>query len=293
MSELAGMTVADAPSMLMYGGPEISMDGERLFRAHLPTIDRAIERVCRRAGLQGADADDFASEAKLALIENDYEMVRAYRGDCAPSTYFTVIVQNLLSDIRERTLGRFRPSVEARRTGEAAVLLERLVVRDRRSIDEALSIARREHPSLTREAAEDILARLPARTARPRAVALTDADAEQHPAPARADERIAAEEAQRLSTQASRVVRETLDRLDAEDRLILCLRFVSGMSIADIARMTRLPQRPLYRRVESLLDRLRRALRAAGLDARSLAELIGGAHAEMDFGLRTPDEVHS
>ena len=62
-------------------------------------------------------------------------------------------------------------------------------------------------------------------------------------------------------------------------------RFGSGMSIADVSRMLRLPQRPLYRRIESLLGRLRAALLAAGLDAGALSELIGAAVSEMDFGL--------
>lgn len=284
MSELAGMTATRTPSMLMCGNPELGMEGERLFRAHLGTIERAIALVCRRAGIAGADAEDFASEAKLALIRDDYEAVRAYRGDCAPATYFTVLVQNTLSDLRERAIGRFRPSAEAKRTGEAAVVLERLVVRDGRSLDEALPIARDVDPMLTRDAAERILARLPSRSRRPRPVELAPELIEERPAAARADDRVHAGEAQRLSAEASRIVRETLSRFAVEDRLILRMRFASGLSIADISRMMRLPQRPLYRRVEALLDRLRRALQEAGLDARALTDLIGDAHGEMDFG---------
>jgi RNA polymerase sigma factor (sigma-70 family) len=293
MTELIGMTVVSAASMLTCGGPELSMDGEQLFRAHLATVEQAIARVCRRAGLQGADADDFASEARLALIEHDYAMVRSFRGDCAPSTYFTVIVQNVLSDLRERTLGRFRPSVEAKRVGEVAVVLERLVVRDGRPVEEALPIARNCDPSLTRDAAERILARLPERSRRPRAVDLVEGGVGEQAAAARADDRVAAEEAQRLSAKTNRVVREVLAGLVTEDRLLLRLRFDSGLSIADISRMLRLPQRPLYRRIESLLDRLRRALQAEGLDVRSLTNLIGDAHAEMDFGLNMTGEVCS
>jgi DNA-directed RNA polymerase specialized sigma24 family protein len=66
--------------------------------------------------------------------------------------------------------------------------------------------------------------------------------------------------------------------------MIVRLRFVSGMSVADISRMMRLPQRPLYRRIESALEQLRRALTKAGVDARTAAELIGSSSAEMDFG---------
>jgi hypothetical protein len=57
------------------------------------------------------------------------------------------------------------------------------------------------------------------------------------------------------------------------------------MSIADIARMMRLPQRPLYRRIESLLGRLRAELTAAGIDAMSLWDALQKSDAELDFGL--------
>jgi hypothetical protein len=49
------------------------------------------------------------------------------------------------------------------------------------------------------------------------------------------------------------------------------------MTIADISGLLRLPQRPLYRRLESLLKRFRAAFAAAGVEARDVAELIGDA----------------
>src|SRR4051812_22503602 len=133
MSESIGMTVAGEPSILLCGRPHEGMDVSDLFRTQLATIDRAIERVCRRSGLQGADAEDFASEARLALMEDDFRVLRRYRGECALSTFVTVIVQNLLTDIRDRNFGRFRASAAASRGGDAVVLLERMVMRDGRT----------------------------------------------------------------------------------------------------------------------------------------------------------------
>jgi RNA polymerase sigma factor (sigma-70 family) len=253
-----------------------------LFEAHLALIDRVIATVCRHARLTGADAEDFASSVKIALIENDYAILRKYSGRSTFAAYLGVVVQNLLLDQRTHALGRWRPSREAERLGEAGVLLETLLLRDRRSLDEALPIVQRLDTALTRERAAAMAERFSLRTARPRAVELE----EDVPiaAPQATDDRVVDADRRRLSADASRAMREAMAALASEDAMILRFRFGSGMSIADISRMLRLPQRPLYRRLESLIERLRAALDAAGLDSRDLTALIGEAH-EMDFGL--------
>lgn len=274
------------PHILTCGNPH-NMDVPELFRANLAVVDRAIERVCRRSGLHGADADDFASDAKLALIENDYAILRQYRGESSLATFLTVIIQNLYYDRRVQMHGRWRPSAEAKRLGDAAVVLERLVLRDGRSLEEALPIA-----GIAREEATAMLAKLPQRPARARVVELED-DADVWPSAERADERVLTAEARRLSSQTSRVVRDTLARLPLEDRALVRFRFGSGMTIAAISRILRLPQRPLYRRIEAVLDRLRSALTDAGLDASAVADAVDVAAEEMDFGLSESKEAQS
>src|SRR5438477_2121633 len=121
---------------------------EELFRANLALVERVIGGVCRRAGLHGADAEDFASTVKLALIENDYAILRGYEGRAPLGAFLTVVVQRLLSREWMRLRGRWHPSAEAERSGAAAVLLEKLTMRDGRSLDEAIDIVRSAHPSL-------------------------------------------------------------------------------------------------------------------------------------------------
>jgi RNA polymerase sigma factor (sigma-70 family) len=270
------VTVASEGSTILKGSVlHFSMDAATLFRDNLALIDRAVARVCRRANLQGADADDFASEAKLALMENDYEILRPYRGECGLETFLTVVIQNLLSDARDRTLGRFRPSAEAKRLGSQAVALERLVMRDGRLLEEVLPIV-----NLSRKEAEALLDRLPARAVRARTVDLDIVDPESHPSADRADERILTAEAERVAAETNRVIREAMAGMALEDRTILRMHYAQNMSVADISRILRLPQRPLYRRLETMIAQLRRALTKAGLDAGAVADLPF----ELDFG---------
>jgi len=85
------------------------MDCQELLRSNLALVERLVRFVCQRAQVVGADVDDFASTVKLALIENDYSVLRAWEGRSSLATYLTVIIQRMLADERFRTLGRCVP----------------------------------------------------------------------------------------------------------------------------------------------------------------------------------------
>lgn len=264
----------------MAGPPKVN--AAELFESSLALIERVTATVCRRGRLVGADAEDFASSVKIALMEDDYAILRKYGGRSSFEGYLAVVVQNLLTDQRTHALGRWRPSREAERFGEAGMLLETLLDRDRRPLAEALPIVQRVDPTLTAEQAAAMAARFPRHATRPRAVELDESLPVA--APDAADVRVMDADRRRRSDATSCAIRDAVAKLPAEDAMILRFRFGSGMSIADISRMLRLPQRPLYRRLESLIARLHAALDAAGLDSRDVTDLIGEAH-DMDFGL--------
>lgn len=273
--------------------PSSAMDPSEVFRASLTLVDQVVDGVCRRRRIYGADAEDFASHVKVELMENDYAVFRKYAGRASLGTYLTVVAERLLSVQRIHERGRWHPSVEATRMGPAGQLLETLVRRDRRSVEEALPLVRSVDPTLTRAAAEAMLARIPERIPRPVASSVVvDELADRVAAAESADAPLLAAEARRLSERAACVVRETLAALDVEDRMLLRMRFASGMAVADISRMTRLPQRPLYRRLEDLLGRLRRALLRAGISVRDAGAIIAAASAgDLDLGLMESAEI--
>ncbi len=261
------------------------MSPEALFRDNLPLIERVIAGVCRRSGLRDADAEDFASIVKVALIENDYSILRGYEGRAPLGAFLAVVVQRLLSREWMRLRGRWHPSAEAERNGDAAVLIEKLTVRDGRSLDEAIETACNVDPSLDRARAREMAARLPARAPRPRLVPLPDEEVT-FVAPEAADARANEADARRVSERAAQVVRETLAALPLQDRMLMRFCFGAQLSIADAARMLGVPQRPLYRRIEALLRQLRGALEAVGIGSAAVEEVISaGASESLDFGL--------
>jgi RNA polymerase sigma factor for flagellar operon FliA len=261
------------------------MDPRHLIEDNLGLIDRVVRRVCRRGGVAAGDVDDFASVVKLALVENDYAILRCYEGRSSLSTYLTIVIQRMLGDQRERMYGRWQPSREAEGLGQRAVLIEDLIGRQRRSVDEAMPIIRSVDASITRSEVVEIADRLPRRAPRPREVPLPEEEVVPLPASDRADTAALDHELRTLSQRAGTLLRNTMAAWPAPDRMLLRLRFESSLTIADIARLMKVPQRPLYRRLEALLDGLRAILLNGGIDPATADDLLGASHRiEMNFG---------
>jgi len=260
------------------------MTGRLFFEKNLDVIERAIAQVCRHVRLHGPEAEDFASIARVALLEDDCAILRKYEGRSSLASYLSIVVKRLFIG-QKRAESRWHPSAEAVRRGDAAVTLERLLHHEGRPLDEALAITKAHHPDADARELELIAEVLPHRLPRPRLVPVIEGDDERFEGGTAADDRVMASDLDKRSAQASHAVRSAMEAMSAEDRIVLRLRFEKGMAIADIARALGTAQRPLYRRIEALLAKLKAALEHAGIDGVDAAEIIGGAVDRLDFGL--------
>lgn len=248
---------------------------EALFLSQLGWIQRVVAVICRRHGLGREEAEDFASWATLRLIEDDYAVLRKFRGESALTTYLAVVIAMLFRDYRVQRWGRWRPSAAARRHGTLAVRLETLVYRDRLRLEQAGDVLRTAGDTeLSDRELAALLKELPARRPmRPMQVG-TEPLAEAAAAE-RADDLVAAGDA-----EAERAVIDgALARLPVEEQMMLRMRFWEGLSVAEIARGLGVPQKPLYRRIERALGNVRRLLEASGVSRgrarETLAEWTG------------------
>jgi RNA polymerase sigma factor (sigma-70 family) len=254
------------------------MDSQELLRANLPLVERLVRFVCRRAGVAGADVDDLDAAVKLALVENDYAILHGWQQRASLASYLTVIIRRMVSD-QLRAVDRWRPSAEAKRIGTHGVAVEALLHRDARSIREAAEIAR-----LPVGEVERIARRLPERRARIRLVELDESD--DVASSASADDYTLRE----LSDRTNDVLRAAIEALPLRDRMLVRLHFVRKMTLAEVGRVLQVEQRPLYRRLEQILNMLRSALADAGIDGGSAADLIGSTAIALDFGLNGKNE---
>jgi RNA polymerase sigma factor (sigma-70 family) len=255
-----------------------------LLTENLALIGRAVAFACRRYRFDPADAEEFASIVNLRLIENDYAILRTYASRSKFSTWISVVVQRMALDYRISLWGKWRPSAEAKRLGALALDLERLLHRDGRSLDEALVALVPKYPEVTRASLQAIERRLPERAPRHRQVALDEAELVAQPP--EADDEIEDDDRQRVAGRLSEVMSDAMDGLPQQDRLILQLRFMGGMTVAQIARMLQLDQKLLYRRIEHHIRDMRALLDREGLERGDIVDLIGREGTILDFDLR-------
>jgi RNA polymerase sigma factor for flagellar operon FliA len=247
--------------------------GEALYLEHRATIERVIAFICRRHRLSLDECEDFSSEVRVRLVENDYEVLRRHQGRSSLATYLTVVVHRLLLDHRVRAWGKWRPSSEARRAGPIGVLLDQLLSRDGLTVSEAIGVIESKHgPDIDRDDLTRLAARLPVRVRR-----TFESDNGLIDMPARGpspDAGLLQRDAQALADRLARALSIHTSHLSLADQLLLRMRFEDGRTVAQIAALLHLDAKPLYRRLERLIGALRKKLEAEGLTSRDLDALL-------------------
>lgn len=246
---------------------EIARDPAGVLTRFLPQIGKIVASVGRRQGLHQHEEEELNGEVRLKLLENDCARLRAYSGRSKFETYLLVCVQHLARDLRDKKLGAWEPSAEARRIGPQAVALETLWVRDGLTLDECERTLAPRFPTLSRPEIEEIAIRLPVR-ARRRLEG--DEGLERRPAATPSPD-LQLEEREGFAAR-RRVVSalfEEVAELSIEDRQLVRLRTESGFKVSEIARLCAaslgVEAKALYPRFEKIFATLKRRLGERGL----------------------------
>lgn len=215
-----------------------------------------IASAARTSGLPPEDAQDFSQQAHLRLVERDYAPVTAFSGRSSLRTYLTVVVRRLLLDWRNARFGKWRPSSEAKRLGPTAVALDRLISRDGHRVEEAVAMLKG-RPACTESAPlRQLASRLPHRV-RVRDVAPETFDGL---LPVAFHDPIESQERSVERRRGAVRLRQALAQLSPDDRRLLELRYRRGLTIRAIAAGLGQPDKPLYRRIERIVEMLRQAV---------------------------------
>lgn len=246
-----------------------------LYLEHAELVDDVLTYVARRKRLTDDEADEFAAHVKAALVEDDYGLLRKYTGKHGASlkTYLITAIQRKLIDWRRSKWGKWRPSAAAKRDGIEAELLERYMHRDGFTFEETCELMRRNHGvDMTRAELADLVARLPHRTSRRMEGEET---LEPLPAPRPGPEAETLDhERDRKFQRTLEILRQVMEALEPEDRLIVRMRFLDDFKVVEIARALHLEQKPLYRRIDRLLGTLREGMEEQGVSREDLEDLL-------------------
>ena len=249
-----------------------------LYSEHADAIEAVLAYTRRAHRLSADDGDEFCSWARLRLLENDGAILRKFQGLSSIKTFLVTVIQRLFLDWRIKEWGKWRPTTDARRLGPVAIELERLVLRDGIDFEQAAETLVSKGTALSREECDRIWSELPRRPGRQRT---GDQSLEILPAPTRHDP-IEVDEHLTSAARAGAALAAAIPTLAPQEQLIIRLRFQDGFTVARIAQLIGAEQKPLYRRIEQILGRLRASLTAAGVTAEEMRELFGNPAVEMD-----------
>jgi RNA polymerase sigma factor (sigma-70 family) len=230
----------------------------RLSPSELRMLTQVIRDIARARRLSNDDAAEFGQTVHLKLLERKYDVFARFRGESSLRTFLGAVVTRLFLDWRNSAYGKWRSSAAARREGPRAVTLERLIVRDGYTVDEAVA-------TLCGGAAEEardlyrIADQLPRRTRRRQ---VGDEALATMPGPEFVDP-IAERDRRRAASITVRRLARALESLPSEDRLLLRLRYAGSHSVVTIGRMLHADPKKMYRRLNRTLRRLRQEIDAA------------------------------
>lgn len=242
-----------------------------LYSLHADTIESALAHICRARRLAPDHADEFCSWARLRLFDNDQAILRKFEGRSSLRTFLITVTQRLYLDWRNAEWGKWRPSADARRLGQVAIELERLVLRDRLAYSEAVHVLVSRGVT-TADECERTWRQLPRRPQRQR---VTEDDIADLPSPSTASAALEASEADREAARICAALTRALAAMTPSDQLLLQMRYWSGQTVARIATTTGAEQKALYRKFERLAAELRRLLEADGVNGDALRVLTG------------------
>lgn len=250
------------------------MPPTQLFLDFLPHIEKVVAHLCRRYHFRKEECEDFLSLVKEKLIEDDYGVIRKFKGRSNLKTYLTICISNLMRDYQNHLWGKWRPSAEALRLGPVAILLEKFLGRDGCPFEEAVQILQVNHKiEMSWRELADLAARLPNRSRRQ---IEGEEGLQNHPAPSQpADIQLIAQQHEATRRRIFEILREVRKTLPQEDQLILTM-LDGNSSVADISRTLRLDQKQLYRRKERIYKDLREEFGRHGIGKEDLDGLFDG-----------------
>ena len=263
---------------------------EGLFLSNLSLIEEVIRYVCFAYGIRGDDANEFASEVKLKLIKDNYAVLQKFQGRCSLRTYLNTVINRFLIDQRIAHQGRWRPSEEAKKSGEIAVKLEELIYKQKHSFEEAWQILTTNYGyNVSRDEMHVILSRIRAKKMRDVRADPEELQRIAVPVAATGDWK-ADTRGHKIKEKAEQMINEYVSLLPDEDQLILRMRFKDGFKVSEIASALGIVQKQLYWRIDKILKELKARLLSTGIQEEDILEVFQEYDSETEIHFKVKSD---
>lgn len=249
------------------------MDAEQVLLAHFDFIKATTASICRRYSIFGDDADDVFGEVELRLIRDEYAAIKKCKNWDNPKPFLRVLIGHLALDwMVSQWGGKWRPTAKAKRMGPAAVLLERLILRDGMSRDEAvLTVINTDELTESREELMDMLAKL---RLLPRSTTVRIDDQIDVPSMPEPGDSLVTDEGLSRLEQIFDATRDEVERLGATDKIIIKMKYFDGFTGKQIAETLGETEQWVFRRIYKVMDKIRARLEARGIEWSEVCELF-------------------
>jgi RNA polymerase sigma factor (sigma-70 family) len=251
------------------------MNPEQLFLDNLPLIKEVVAQTCRCCNLRKEEAEEFLAEVQDKIMADGYAVLRKFEGKSSLKSYLIIVIKNQMRDLHNHLWGKWRHSEMAKRLGEVAMLLEKLL-RDGYTFNEAVQVLRTNHKvEMSWQELNQIAAKLPPRTPRRwEAEEVLDSLPSTGDQP---DSGIIEQEKNARRVRVLAALHKSLKTLPAEDQIILQMRLWSGFPVVKIAKVLKLDekqQKALYKRIENAKEHLRREMERQGIRKEDIEDLF-------------------
>ncbi|MEX2662170.1 MAG: hypothetical protein WD227_09575, partial [Vicinamibacterales bacterium] len=179
--------------------------------------------------LTGADAQDFAQDARLELLRRS-NILGSFQRRASLFTFLFRVFLRFGINWQQIRYGRWRPSTLARRLGGRAIALERLMTRDGFSEDQAVESLTTAGDKAGRNELSRVAAQLKTQVFSKRFVDLPPMVDWTAPDVSLSESELAA-----TTARVGRALKGALKCVDPEERRLLDLRFSQGANIRQIA----------------------------------------------------------
>ena len=254
------------------------MDYEHVLTNNVDLIDHIVTSIARRRRLSAVDTDELRSATYLRLIDNDYALLRHFRGNSKLGTYLTVVIDRICIDFCAQRSGRRRPTAVARRLGPVAIALERMVFRDGFTFNEAAETLKAcDVVSGTRTELYELLWRLwPGQLRRHQSYSLCDTEGWGNA------ETFTSREGEEGLERIRSTLLQVVGSLSERNRTLLDLRFGRDLPISAIAALLHENNSVVRRQLQRLVTELKRQLRDADITASDVNQIVGHASLVLD-----------
>ncbi|HVG08525.1 MAG TPA: sigma-70 family RNA polymerase sigma factor [Thermoanaerobaculia bacterium] len=246
---------------------------EELYHQSLEALPPILRGLGREKRVSPEELEDLQSEIQVKLLEDDYRVLRRWDSRSSLKGYLVTVVYNVWHDWVRSEKGKVVVSAAAKRLGPPAPLLEKLLGREGFTFEEAYQLIKPGFPGLSRGEAKEIVAQIYPR--RGRIFESEDVVTRQPDLEPTGDKRLERREKLVKKRKALALLHRILSDLPEQDRDLLLRAHAEGVKFSCIARSLGIDQRPLYRRNEKLITKVRTILEKAGIRWEDLSEVIG------------------